>query len=51
MGSRNADLNLKTPLVAAIDTPITKTILKDDQSGGCQGKGGLLSRELELEWP
>ncbi|HEY6332561.1 MAG TPA: beta-1,3-glucanase family protein [Blastocatellia bacterium] len=32
-----ADSNLKTLLVAAIDTPITLTILKDDQSGGYQG--------------
>jgi hypothetical protein len=29
-----ADSNLKTLLVAAIDTPITLTILKDDESGG-----------------
>ena len=32
-----ADSNLKTLLVAAIDTPITLTILKDDESGGYQG--------------
>ena len=31
-----ADSNLKTLLVAAIDTPITLTILKDDESGGYQ---------------
>ena len=29
-----ADSNLKTLLVAAIDTPIAVTILKDDESGG-----------------
>ena len=32
-----ADSNLKTLLVASIDTPITLTILKDDESGGYQG--------------
>jgi hypothetical protein len=32
-----ADSNLKTLLVAAIDTPITMTILKDDESGGYRG--------------
>jgi hypothetical protein len=32
-----ADSNLKTLLVGAIDTPITLTILKDDESGGYQG--------------
>jgi hypothetical protein len=32
-----ADSNLKTLLVAATDTPITLTILKDDESGGYQG--------------
>jgi hypothetical protein len=32
-----ADSNLKTLLVAAIDTPIILTILKDDESGGYQG--------------
>ncbi len=32
-----ADSNLKTLLVASIDTPITLTILTDDESGGYQG--------------
>jgi hypothetical protein len=32
-----ADSNLKTLLLAAIDTPITLAILKDDESGGYQG--------------
>jgi len=32
-----ADSNLKTLLVGAIDTAITLTILKDDESGGYQG--------------
>jgi hypothetical protein len=31
-----ADLNLKTLLVAALDTPITMTILNDDECGGYQ---------------
>ena len=31
-----ADANLKTLLVAAVDTPITLTILKDDEAGGHQ---------------
>ena len=32
-----ADANLKTLLVAAIDSPITLTILKDDETGDYQG--------------
>jgi hypothetical protein len=32
-----ADANLKTLLVAAVDSPITVTILKDDAAGGFQG--------------
>jgi hypothetical protein len=32
-----ADANLKTLLVAAIDSPITLTILRDDEAGGYQG--------------
>lgn len=32
-----ADANLKTLLVAAVDHPITLTILKDDEAGGYQG--------------
>jgi hypothetical protein len=32
-----ADANLKTLLVAAVDSPITLTILKDDEAGGFQG--------------
>jgi hypothetical protein len=32
-----ADANLKTLLVAAIDSPITLTILRDDAAGGFQG--------------
>jgi hypothetical protein len=32
-----ADANLKTLLVAAVDSPITLTILRDDEPGGFQG--------------
>jgi len=32
-----ADANLKTLVVAAIDSPITLTILKDDETGDYQG--------------
>jgi hypothetical protein len=32
-----ADANLKTLVVAAIDSPITLTILRDDEAGGYQG--------------
>jgi hypothetical protein len=32
-----ADANLKTLLVAAVDSPITLTILRDDAAGGFQG--------------
>jgi hypothetical protein len=33
-----ADANLKTLLVAAVDHPITLTILRDDEAGGYQGQ-------------
>jgi hypothetical protein len=35
-----ADANLKTLVVAAIDSPITLTILKDDETGDYQGSVG-----------
>jgi hypothetical protein len=35
-----ADANLKTLLVAAIDSPITLTILKDEETGDYQGLVG-----------